>query len=434
SSVPDAIWSTITITLDDQAPSTATAAPITGTVAWASRYGLRSDDTLGPGVFSGGFINNLPTPANTTRIRHARITGYITSLTAATAADPIGVSPTGDARIRLVRSESVQLNPNDPAPFLTTDDLFFTVPSQTVSTGYVNLNITIPDNNDFGKLTRNVPTSEDEFYYGITYYANFYESDDNNPVPDNIWNWVKVELFSDAQPPSAHNLGTINPAPGQNTSVSHSQTLSAGEVHWVKIDLPQGISEAAGTWLDIDTEGSTVGLDTLLGLYGAAPANVGDRLAWDDDDGSGQYSQLSFGEVGPRPAFGNSVVRNGRDGSLPPGTYYVASVPYVVGTGTAALGTTNFNVVNASASSTATRINVRYGKLAGCGPADIGSQGGVAGPDGTLDNNDFVVFIDQFFAHSPSADRGSQGGVPGADGQYDNNDFVVFIDQFFTGC
>ncbi len=67
-------------------------------------------------------------------------------------------------------------------------------------------------------------------------------------------------------------------------------------------------------------------------------------------------------------------------------------------------------------------------------PADIGSQGGNAGPDGLYDNNDFVAFIDAFFGHNPAADFGGQGGVAGADGLFDNNDFVVFIDAFFQGC
>ena len=69
-----------------------------------------------------------------------------------------------------------------------------------------------------------------------------------------------------------------------------------------------------------------------------------------------------------------------------------------------------------------------------CGPADVASTGGVAAPDGTLDNNDFVVFIEYFFSQNPAADAGSTGGVPGSDGIFDNNDFVIFIDQFFTGC
>jgi hypothetical protein len=66
--------------------------------------------------------------------------------------------------------------------------------------------------------------------------------------------------------------------------------------------------------------------------------------------------------------------------------------------------------------------------------ADLGAQGGVAGHDGVLDNNDFVVFIDYFFNADGRADFGSQGGVPGHDGLFDNNDFVVFIDAFFDGC
>ncbi|HZW06183.1 MAG TPA: GC-type dockerin domain-anchored protein [Phycisphaerales bacterium] len=69
-----------------------------------------------------------------------------------------------------------------------------------------------------------------------------------------------------------------------------------------------------------------------------------------------------------------------------------------------------------------------------CGQADVGSTGGVPGPDGQLNNNDFVVFIDYFFNENPLADVGSVGGVPGADGAWDNNDFVVFIDLFFAGC
>jgi hypothetical protein len=76
----------------------------------------------------------------------------------------------------------------------------------------------------------------------------------------------------------------------------------------------------------------------------------------------------------------------------------------------------------------------RSGGVAPCGPADIGRQGGLPGADAQLNNNDFVVFIDYFFASNPLADRGTTGGVPGVDGQFNNNDFIVFIDQFFNGC
>jgi len=69
----------------------------------------------------------------------------------------------------------------------------------------------------------------------------------------------------------------------------------------------------------------------------------------------------------------------------------------------------------------------------GCAP-DLGSAGGESGQDGQLDNNDFIVFIDDFFASNITADFGSAGGVSGADGTFDNNDFIAFINSFFNGC
>jgi GH15 family glucan-1,4-alpha-glucosidase len=68
-------------------------------------------------------------------------------------------------------------------------------------------------------------------------------------------------------------------------------------------------------------------------------------------------------------------------------------------------------------------------------PADIGGEGGAAGGDGLLDNNDFIVFINAFFDNNlPVADYGSEGGAFGSDGLLDNNDFIVFIQFFFEGC
>ncbi|MDP1662561.1 MAG: GC-type dockerin domain-anchored protein [Phycisphaerales bacterium] len=67
--------------------------------------------------------------------------------------------------------------------------------------------------------------------------------------------------------------------------------------------------------------------------------------------------------------------------------------------------------------------------------ADIGSTGGVFASDGAFDNNDFIVFIDRFFAGDMGvADIGATGGVYGRDGALNNNDFIVFIDAFFAGC
>jgi glycerophosphoryl diester phosphodiesterase len=64
-------------------------------------------------------------------------------------------------------------------------------------------------------------------------------------------------------------------------------------------------------------------------------------------------------------------------------------------------------------------------------PGDIGSQGGAIGPDGLLDNNDFIVFINWFFDGVIRADIGKEGGAEGSDDLFDNNDFIVFINRFF---
>jgi hypothetical protein len=67
-------------------------------------------------------------------------------------------------------------------------------------------------------------------------------------------------------------------------------------------------------------------------------------------------------------------------------------------------------------------------------PADLGGEGGSTTPDGMLDNNDFIVFIQYFFDGNSAADLGTEGGAAGSDGVFDNNDFIVFIQAFFAGC
>jgi len=69
-----------------------------------------------------------------------------------------------------------------------------------------------------------------------------------------------------------------------------------------------------------------------------------------------------------------------------------------------------------------------------CGIADIAGPGASPRADGMLDNNDFIVLIDRFFAGDLRADYGRVGGVPGFDDRLDTNDLVAFVDLFFAGC
>lgn len=64
--------------------------------------------------------------------------------------------------------------------------------------------------------------------------------------------------------------------------------------------------------------------------------------------------------------------------------------------------------------------------------ADV-AGGASGGPDGTVDGNDFVAFINAFGASDPLADVAG-GPTGGPDGIVDGNDFVAFINAFGAGC
>ena len=61
-------------------------------------------------------------------------------------------------------------------------------------------------------------------------------------------------------------------------------------------------------------------------------------------------------------------------------------------------------------------------------PADVIGAGGTA-PDGTVDGDDFITFINAFAAGLPAADIAAGGDI-GADGTVDGNDFIMFINWF----
>lgn len=126
------------------------------------------------------------------------------------------------------------------------------------------------------------------------------------------------ELLGDITepPPSAIDLGQLADGPSILTA-----PLPEGTVRWYRFEIAQGAQDALLTYLDIDTEGSepNLGPGSVLALYTAS----GDLLAVDQNDGSFDLSQLSFG-IGRRPSVGGARQYDGRDGELPPGVYYVA--------------------------------------------------------------------------------------------------------------
>ncbi len=154
---------------------------------------------------------------------------------------------------------------------------------------------------------------------GTWTFEMFESYDDGGPSAiDQTWSnlTIQVQDYVPVPPPSGViDLGTLT---GPLTVTAQ---LAARQIIWFKFTI--GLDAAnPGTFLDIDTEGSTLAPsnDTELGLFKA----TGQFRATDDDDGSNLLSQLTFGDVGPRPPVGNGQPYNGRDGRLSAGTYYLA--------------------------------------------------------------------------------------------------------------
>ncbi|HZW07624.1 MAG TPA: GC-type dockerin domain-anchored protein [Phycisphaerales bacterium] len=236
------------------------------------------------------------------------------------------------------------------------------------------------------------------------------------------------------------NAGSGNGAPGDAIIVLN---LDGSVATTVSVPDPFDVHEYNGRLLITDIDGDNIGrydydlnfIDLFHDSNGADGIDFpqqlntrsnGNLLAAGFTAPSGLYEYGPDGaQIGtPIPATGARGVHELTNGNL----IYTNSSGVHVYDVTAGVSTPIFATGNAQF------INRLVQGPQGCGPADVGATGGVAGADGALDNNDFVVFIDLFFAMAPAADLGSTGGVPGADGAWDNNDFVVFIDEFFGGC
>jgi hypothetical protein len=127
------------------------------------------------------------------------------------------------------------------------------------------------------------------------------------------------------------NTTTDYATPDRTTSVN---VASAGDVIWYKFTVSENVDLASTRFFDVATRpnnpSTLTGNDTEIGIYNSN----GTLVANDDDDGTGDYSQLSFSSGvaarGPLTAtdLPNAVNATGQDGTLAAGTYYLAVAPF----------------------------------------------------------------------------------------------------------
>jgi hypothetical protein len=65
--------------------------------------------------------------------------------------------------------------------------------------------------------------------------------------------------------------------------------------------------------------------------------------------------------------------------------------------------------------------------------ADLVGAGGIPAPDGTIDGEDFLAFINAFAIGEAAADIAGGGDGLEPDGTVDGSDFIAFINAFAAG-
>ena len=250
-------------------------------------------------------------------------------------------------------------------------------------------------------------------------------------------------------PPTSTDLFTVGSAasPAETVRTETVNFTDPNGAVWFRFSTLAGASSTTGFYMDIDTEGTAPnsaltsgGLDdTELGLYTAG----GFLVVEDGDDGTGFRSRLTLGDTDPirtitptpaTPAQSAPINGDGRDGTLPAGTYYVS-----LSTSSTTFGSSNFALtLPTTRTATGERlVNFRTNLplTARCGPSDIASPGPVAGADGELTADDIIFFISAFTNGNLSvADIAGPGPSVGADGELTADDVILFINRFVAAC
>ncbi|MCE2925176.1 MAG: hypothetical protein LW822_06955 [Phycisphaeraceae bacterium] len=148
----------------------------------------------------------------------------------------------------------------------------------------------------------------------------------------------------DATPPASIDLvdlQTFGLAGGTENVITSAWTMTGpDEVKWFKFTTTADALNASTSYFDIDTDNTSPGgeslignlQDTYLGVYDSS----GTLRTEDDNDGISNRSAISYGDnvnvraanvpVAPNLAGED---RNGRDGDLPAGTYYVVVTTFL---------------------------------------------------------------------------------------------------------
>jgi hypothetical protein len=217
-------------------------------------------------------------------------------------------------------------------------------------------------------------------------------------------------------PPTASDLGTLT----QAGAAVDDAAIAAGEVKWYKFTLAADALAATPTYLDIDTRNSLLepATDTAIGLYSEAGQLI-DTNDDEDTDASVLTSLLTWGAG----STGADTRRDGRDGDLTAGTYYLA----VTGAGDTVFGASNWGVTTAHTRAGTIDVNL----ITNTGEPVNPPCPGDFNQDGFVDFFDYNDFTDCFDGVACPDGLTSDFNGDGFTDFFDVDDFVA---AFEAGC
>ena len=247
-------------------------------------------------------------------------------------------------------------------------------------------------------------------------------------------------------PPASTDLGTLRLAGATENVITSTWTMTGpDDVKWFKLTTTADALNVSTSYVDIDTDNTSPGAETLVGnltdTYLGVYNSTGTRRTQDDDDGISNRSAISYGDnvnvrtanvpIAPNLA---GAPRNGRDGDLPAGTYYI-----VVTTFLPTFYADYFDVAPPT-NSTAVgdrvlAVRTNFATNACPNPSNIAGPGQSTTPDEELTADDIIVFLNRFFANDSRANVSGPGqNTTQLDNELTADDIIVFLNRFFVGC
>jgi hypothetical protein len=189
--------------------------------------------------------------------------------------------------------------------------------------------------------------------------------------------------------------------------------MDTGWVVWYKFNNCTDVVDDAdggvqGTYVDFDFSTSFVGSDTMAMVFDS----TGVKIAESDDEGTGAFSQFSWGDVAPaRSATGDGQAFEGQNGALAQGEYYMAVGLFGLVEG----GANRFHVRSTSGSSLPAAFVIYSNGLTACTGGGCPVCSADFNQDGGVDGGDIEAFFIAWEAGEACGDTNQDGGVDGGD-------------------